>query len=62
MTALDCIRLSYLTWKLRALCWALRRMRGPGRGKKNGSAIVAPPFTDAPTRAEMHIGKKVRRQ
>jgi hypothetical protein len=27
MTALARIRLSYLTWKLRALCWVLRRLR-----------------------------------
>jgi hypothetical protein len=27
MTALDRIRLRYLTWKLRALCWVLRRLR-----------------------------------
>jgi hypothetical protein len=25
------IRLRYLTLKLRALCWALRRLRRPGR-------------------------------
>jgi hypothetical protein len=24
------IRLRYLTWKLRALCWVLRRLRGGG--------------------------------
>lgn len=33
------------------------RLTGPGRGKKNGGAIVAPPFTaDAPTRLELGLG------
>jgi hypothetical protein len=32
MTALDHIRIRYLTLKLRALCWVLRRLRGQRGG------------------------------
>jgi len=32
MAILFRVRLRYLTWKLRALCWLLRRLRAGQRG------------------------------
>lgn len=34
------------------------RITGPGRGKKNGSSTVEPPFSDAPTLAQQGISKR----
>jgi hypothetical protein len=33
------------------------RLTGPGRGKKNGGSIVAPPLSDAPTLKEIGVTK-----
>jgi hypothetical protein len=41
MTTRDRIHLRYLTWKLRTLCWVLRRMRAGRLSGPRGGEVAA---------------------